>query len=695
MAEPLKKRRTYWIADVVTPLLRERALLLSHKGFDVQFFTSLDALMTELTARRAGVIVVSDDGDEKVTERILLTLTAMSEIQGARLVMVRNTHSDRINFLAACANFRDIIPSNLDERLWLTRFLYATANRPVHYVQPTGQITLNNISAVSLPARMTWISDRKVRLECRVKPPVGASLSLTGAFAEAAGVSSISLKVTATERSRLLYRFSDAVVCEWNGPAAARDKALKAIADLRTHDPGPRCRIFVAVSKPEVRNELLSRFIDPRFEVATALQKQSIVDEPKFFTPDIVIIEEALCHDEGGVRFMEMMATLTDQATVIVLGRLNDYETLHKKYPNRRILQLSRVPKGLAESVLERYMPHRDQQSATGESGACNVMADHAFSMAEVSFPARLHRVHPLAAKIAMPFPIGNFALVRLDSPLLRRMIDRHPYVKLTTTYQDTHPEAPPFVHVADCYFADIDQVERAKIAQSLSRIVTDNLAKLDATGSFINSTSTVGETRTPELGSARSGKTRGLAAGTTSLSQAVSAAAAAPVPQVANIVAKMPEVVPTFVAQAQTSPVTNAVPQGKREIRSLDQLGSSAVDLSAEAQDLKEEKLIPKEQIAELAEYIMPALSPIAQVAGDLKLAADDVKRDVRRAVKKKRDFVTLLVKMALVGFTAAIVIFLFFYLLAPHYEHSGGVYSDQLKKFAPHLEQQPKQGE
>lgn len=695
MAEQLKKRRTYWIADVVTPLLRERALLLSHKGFDVQFFTSLDALMTELTARRAGVVVVSDDGDEKVTERILLTLMTMSEIQGARLVMVRNTHSDRINFLAACANFRDIIPSNLDERLWLTRFLYATANRSVHYVQPTGQITLNNISAVSLPARMTWISDRKVRLECRVKPPVGSSLSLTGAFAEAAGVSSLSLKVTATERSRLLYRFSDAVVCEWNGPASARERALKTIADLRAHDPGPRCRIFVAVSKVDVRNELLSRFVDPRFEVATALQKQSIVDEPKFFTPDIVVIEEALCHDEGGVRFKEMMAILSDLTTVIVLGRLNDYETLHKQYPNRRILQLSRVPKGLAESVLERYMPHRDQQSATGEAGACNVMADHPFSMAEVSFPARLHRVHPLAAKIAMPFPIGNFALVRLDSPLLRRMIDRHPYVKLTTTYQDTHPEAPPFVHVADCYFADIDQVERAKIAQSLSRIVTDNLAKLDATGSFINSTSLVGETRTPELGSARSGKTRGLAApGTTSLSAVISAATAGQVPALPNLVARGPDVVPQFVAQAPASPLTNAVPQGK-QVHSLDQLGTSAVELSHDAHDHKEEKLIPKEQIAELAEYIMPALSPIAQVAGDLRLAADDVRRDVRRAVKKKGDIATLIVKMALVGFTAAIVIFLFFYLLAPHYEHSGGVYSDQLKKFAPHLEQQPKPNE
>ncbi len=688
MAEQLKKRRTYWIADIVTPQIRERALLLSQKGFEVQFFTSLDAMMTELTARRAGVVVVSDDGDERVTERILLTLMTMSEIQGARLVMVRSTHSERLNFLAACANFRDIIPMNLDERLWLTRFLYATANRSVHYVQPTGQVTLNNISAVSLPARMTWISDRKLRVECRVKPPVGAALSLTGAFAEAAGVPAISLKVTATERSRLLYRFSDAIVCEWNGPAVARERALKAIAALRAHDPGPRCRIFVAVSKTEVRNELLSRFIDPRFEVATALQKQSIVNDPKFFTPDIVIIEEALCHDEGGARFMEMMSILPDQTTVIVLGRLNDYDTVHRTYPNRRILQFSRVPKGLAESVIERYLPHRDQQSATGEAGACNVMADNPFSMAEVSFPARLHRLHPLAAKIALPFPIGNFALVRLDSPLLRRIIDRHPYVKLTTTYQDTHPEAPPFVHVADCYFADIDQVERGKLAHSLTRIVTENLAKLDATGSFINSTASVGETRTPELASARSGKTRGLASPTT-LSQLVSQVSAP----------SLPDVVPSFVASAmnqapaaQTSAVSSAVPQGK-QLRSLGQLGATAFDLShSDYAPQQKEKLIPKEQIAELR---TPALSPLAQVAGDLKSAAVDVRRDVVRGVKKTSNTLSQMGKMGFVAFAAAIVIFLFFYLLAPHFKRSGSVYTDQLKKFAPHLEQAPPAGE
>ena len=89
--------------------------------------------------------------------------------------------------------------------------------------------------------------------------------------------------------------------------------------------------------------------------------------------------------------------------------------------------------------------------------------------------------------------------------------------------------------------------------------------------------------------------------------------------------------------------------------------------------------------------EILMPALSPLAQVAGDLKTATVDVRRDVVREVKRKRESVTQFAKMGLVAFVAAMIIFLFFYLLAPHFHHSGDVYTDQLKKFAPHLEQQP----
>ncbi len=679
-AQPLK-RRTYWIADVVTPLLRERAMMLSHKGYDVQFFTTLDSLMAELAARRAAIIVVSDDGDEKVTERILLTLMTLSEIQGAKLVMVRNAHSDRINFLTACANFRDIIPSNIDERLWLTRFIYATAGKPVHYVQPTGQITLNNISAVSVPARITWISDKKLRLECRVKPPVGATLNLGGSFAKAAGVTSISLKITETQRSRLLYRFSDAIVAEWNVPETSRRQALEALKDVREHDPGPRCRIFIAAQSTAMRTDLLSRFSDPSFDVSTALQKQSIVDEPRFFTPDIVFIEAALCADEGGVRFQQMLETLSDSAAVVVLGKLAGAGEIQKRHPGRKIVQMERLPKNLAQSILNRYLPLRDQHSASGEN-ACNVMSEHPFSLAEVTFPARLHRLHPLAAKIALPFPIGNFALCRLDSPLLRRMIGRHPYVKLTATYHDTHPEAPPFVHVADCYFADVDQVERKAIVHSLTKIVTDSLARLDPTGSYIDKSDGRGETRTPELGSVR------LAA----LDKAVALAnTVVPPPPPAPPV----RMAPPAVASA---PPAEAAPQPKtpRSVQALASFGNAAVAAQPEMPPIPsdfegsapQEKLIPTEQLAEL---LMPALSPFAQVAGDLKIAAGELRQEVARGVKANnlRHHLGLAGKMIAVVVVASLIIAGFFALLAPHIHKSGDVYTDQLRKFAPQLDE------
>ena len=38
-------------------------------------------------------------------------------------------------------------------------------------------------------------------------------------------------------------------------PAAARERALKLVQELRSHDPGPRCRVFVAVSNGAPLND--------------------------------------------------------------------------------------------------------------------------------------------------------------------------------------------------------------------------------------------------------------------------------------------------------------------------------------------------------------------------------------------------------------------------------------------------------
>lgn len=464
-----KKRRTFWLADTVTAQHRDRALLLNQKGFDIQFFTSLAAVITEIEAKRAGVIVISDDGDEAVITRMLAHLMSMPEVQGARLILVRAGHSQALNFLAACASFRDIIPFDLDEKQWLQRFLFAAGSKPMRLPQPTAQITMNAIAAVTFPARITWVSERRLRIECRVRPPAGSALNLHGSFAAATGIPSITLSVVETQRSHLLYRFSDAIIAEWSVPQAARDKAEAALKEIAAKDPGPRVRIFVAAQSHALRSALLMQFEGPRFEVTTALSKQSITEEPRFFSPDVVFLESVLALEEDGARLATLIANTTEQTTVVIVGPEAGVGELTRRFPGRRVLRMGRLPKSITQSVLSRYLNLNARRLTTEEANAHQIMAENPLSLAEVSFPARLTRLHPSTAQLALPYPVGNFALCRIEAPALRKIVKRNPYGKVSAVYHDTHPDVAVFPHLVDVSLSDLTNDDQRAVAQGLT----------------------------------------------------------------------------------------------------------------------------------------------------------------------------------------------------------------------------------
>ncbi|MEN9834520.1 MAG: hypothetical protein RL011_713 [Pseudomonadota bacterium] len=504
MSANVKRQRLYWLSAQTTAGLQDRADLLAEKGYEVSFYRSVAELYSSLARRRAGVVILSDDFGDKETENIIRSLMNTPEIEGARMVLVRYGHTESINTLAACANFRDIIPAEMESKEWLSRFIFATGGSPIPYVQPAGQVTLNNISALHLPARITRVTDSKIYFESRVRPPVGATMQLRGPLAAAGGLNSISITVVENQRRNLLYRFSDGVVAKWQVPSLAKERFSDLLAQLSQIDTGPKCRVLLAAQSASVRSKALSIFQGNRFEISAAIRKQGIIDSARFFTPDLVIIESDLVLEGSGQRFRDLMDSLNDDATILIVGMLTDFASLEAKWPRRHLIHDTDVPSDLAVTIASRYL--RANPGGTTDEGerSAAIPKKHPFSLAEVSFPVRLHRIHSQAVQIAMPYQVGNFALARLETPLLTRTLGRNPYFKVTAIHEDTHPGAAPFVHLAEGYFSDLRTAEQRPLADALVQLVTASLNRFDQRPGLAGATRGGFAGRTPELGSVR-----------------------------------------------------------------------------------------------------------------------------------------------------------------------------------------------
>ena len=472
--------------------------ILDSKGYDVHFFTTTDQLLSALHEKRASTIIISTLENDVNTPIDLSRLLGLNELNGVRMILSLDSHDEKAKHLAACANFRDIIPLDLAEVEWAQRFVYATAGRPLQFIQPTGQISLNNISAAYLPARITWISNERIRIECKVRPPIGATLILSGQFAKDLDVPSMTLQVERVLHQHLIYRFSDAIIARWNVPSNLKAQALRKLERLRAAAPQSRHRVFVAMQSAKMRTQILNYLDDPNFEVTAALQKQSIITEPVYFTPDVVIFEDLLFRDDDGARFTKMVKNLQPGTPIIIIGQRVNLDRLRKDYRGHRFIGFPKVPSALLNILRTKVLSGNTASEL--DANAVQITKDQPYSVAEVSFPARLTKIHPLSGSISLPYQIGNFALLRLESPLIKKVLGRTPYFKCTSTYRDLKPESGQFIHIVDGYLADVDKQERGLIGQHLSKIVSTNMNRYD-TGDIRDTRPKEQTHRTPELG--------------------------------------------------------------------------------------------------------------------------------------------------------------------------------------------------
>jgi hypothetical protein len=449
------------------------------------------------------------------------------------------------------------------------------------------------------------------------------------------------------------------------------------------------------VQSPALRTAILGRFDDPRFEVTTALQKQSIVDEPRFFTPDIVFIEDQLCLAENGERFDLMMKALDEQCTVLIFGKHEAVAALRRRHFGRRIVAFHKIPKNLAETVLTRFRPAHDGKISGLALDACHINAESPYSLAELTFAARLTRVHPHAAGVALPHIVGDFALCRLESPLLRKLLGRNPYMKFTATYSDGRSDHGGFPYLADGYLADLDQGERQALSQGLVRLMTEHLARFDTIAPASDAADTA-PARTPELGTAAAApRAPIIPQPPVRAVKAVSTAPIAPTPTAA--VASPPAAVPASAAPAVAS--GNAAVASAAESRD----SRSVYVLPADRQDslLKErtrierqERLERLERIGTLERFDKLAVRDESDAASRLNIVPASERRaeqetDILAEIIEgltSRTFLEFVGYTALIAFVCA-MLWALFTVVAPSWEKSGAGYSEQLKKFAPHL--------
>ncbi len=456
-------REIYWISNKANSALQEKIDVLKKMKVEAKVLPDFQSLVRAYATARLNTIVVDDTIiDAKASEQ-LGKLSSHPEYAGVRFILSISLDQADIIERAISLGFRDVIPLDLSSDQWARRYSFASSGRALDMAEPYPQITMKNISALHIPARIAWMNDTELWIESRLTPAVGTQLTLGGGIANYLGVKHLTLKVMEHHNTHLHFRYSDALLCRWDIAKAHQAKKSILLDFFKQQPTIAPVRVYTVMRSAELRKDFLRRLDLHRFQISIALNKTNMIHEPRYIGPDVIVIEDRMCMGDHRVAFKEMLDNLVTDIPILVVGPHAMEDKFSDISRSIRILRSHKLPANLDEYLIEQA--GETQQT---RSSVTFIPKGHSISFAHIAIPARITKLHPDAAQLAIHYPLGRFGMCGLESPLIHNTLGRHVQFKVTECYAHNQASLNEFPYKIDGLLVDVRQAERHLIKDHL-----------------------------------------------------------------------------------------------------------------------------------------------------------------------------------------------------------------------------------
>ncbi len=474
-----KGRMTFWLVDETTQLHRDRAMLLEQSGHHVIFFQSLQECLNQIQSSRPHIFIIEDHGPVSHVMKALKLLVIMPEINGCKMILsISQFNPDAIE-LGIYSNFRDLIPLELNPNEWLERFLFSTSSKPIAPKIPSHQVTVNQLMSLHLPIRIVALSADEIIFESRGKHSMGSKLSISGPVLKKIGIEHTFVEVKETARKRLVYRYSKAYRAELSIPPHKKAEFLEVLEELQKTSKGLRLRAFIAVQDITLRNQLLARLEQHNIECNMALQRSQLAAEVNYFTPDMIFYDDGVLESLTDKELNAICEHKTLQSKSIIFGSTKSVDRM-KFHQGKKPVYHENFGIGENFNPVKRYGLSVAQSGFRLTEDGVYLSSQQDESFAQLTFPARLVKLHPRCGEISSQLKIDNYATCIIDSPLLRKITNKNPVIKLVASEEVSFQfNTPPYSERSTFLFGDLNLKESQAIGQYLIQSALDHFKQM------------------------------------------------------------------------------------------------------------------------------------------------------------------------------------------------------------------------
>ena len=238
------------------------------------------------------------------------------------------------------------------------------------------------------------------------------------------------LNVQKIERNPLQHSFQNALVCSYEIPKKFQKQAAHVLEGMQFIDAGRQARIFIVARSHDLRSSLIEKLEGARLSLDFATTVKSIVETPRSYQPDVILVEDVFLKSESKNLFATLLGELSDDIPVLIMGSVEDeiMDQLVEDHPDQKLSVHDFIPQNFEEMLFADFI---DVSQLQEEDGRVNLIPQDESSYAELEITAVLSYIHPYTVGVRLPCEFTKGVLLGLEHKIFSQRVflkcmDRH-----------------------------------------------------------------------------------------------------------------------------------------------------------------------------------------------------------------------------------------------------------------------------
>ncbi len=436
----MKIKRNLLIINEKSNFINEITRNLERRGFSCRYALDREDIKPAIYDKKPNAILISDFGKKLDVLETLRSIRYNPETRNIRLVVITKSTNEKLISDILAIGVRAVIPRSLSINETIRQFIFAVAGNHAEYkLNNVNHYSFDNRLNLEVPGKITTFSMDRIVVETPVYLRKGQKVSLNIPFCSSLGENKISAVVLSVSNQDLIHNLSQGCILKPSFSSLEIQKKINSWIQ-KNHAVTAQIRfpVFFALGEKKLRRQIIDHVPSSSFIIRFAWSKSTIFQEPVYFTPQIMFIDDSFINSSNLPEFIFLLEHLKNPIYIVVNCKTNREEVeklLHSITTTHQIMFFNDLSLEKIQLILNDLLEKIHKSDEIQDVSRIHFPENHEHVNCSVLLNAELKDIRKNQLFFSSDHHICRFTHIKVNSPFLNEMSIFPAMIKLTDSF--------------------------------------------------------------------------------------------------------------------------------------------------------------------------------------------------------------------------------------------------------------------